>query len=334
MKRIPLSVLIAVWLASGAQALAQGQARHVVVPEPEALGVDPVSAATFADLVRGELARQPGFTVVPRSQTPQQPCGDAACAVTASEHAGTHSAVILHLSQLGERVIVRVEHVDRSGQVYYSDRITGNTVEDLEPLSLRVARAVATGKPLADSATVTTVTANEAKDPVRKSALAMSGIRLGQALPVASSFGGSGSMTDFGLFAMFELLEFAAMIDLDFRWTTESNAPVEAFSFGLDLGGRYFLDPDANHGWFLGGGVGWRAIKVDRPDGRDSASGMGAYAEGGLMMFRTTDFHIIPSLRYDLNFFSLKDLAKESRTHSVMLGVAFSFKPPRGRWWF
>jgi hypothetical protein len=332
--RRTLLIVAAAWLATSSLAHAQGHTRHVVVPEPETIGVDPAAAAAFADLIRVELARQPGFTVVPRSQTPPDPCGDAGCAIAASEQAGAHSAVVLSLSQLGARVVVRAEHVDRSGQVYYSDRITGDTVEDLDPLSVRIARAIATGKPLSETATVSTVTEREAKEPARRTALAMTGLRIGQALPVASSFGGSGSMTNLAWFFMFELRELAAMIDFDFRWTTESNAPVEAFSFGLDLGGRYFLDPEANHGWFVGGGGGLRAIKVTRPDGRDSASGLGGYIESGIMFFRTTDFHIIASLRYDANAFSLTGLERGARTHSALAGVAFSFKPPRGRWWF
>src|SRR5687767_6719531 len=79
----------------------------VVVAEPVTLGIDPESASTFADLVRLELAKQAPVTVIPRTRTPPDPCGDSGCAVGLAQRAQASAAFVSTLSRLGDRVVVK-----------------------------------------------------------------------------------------------------------------------------------------------------------------------------------------------------------------------------------
>jgi hypothetical protein len=303
---------------------AAAQPATVVVAEPDTIGVEPAAGATFAELLRDGLRRQ-GYTVPARSQTPPEPCGDPACGAALAARVGTQSAVVARLSRLEARVIVNVEHVGADGRLLYSDRITAGSLDDLDPLSTRIAAGIATGQPLGDTATVSTVTDEEARDPVRRKALFTSGVRLGAAIPVAGSYGGAGWLTDLGFFGFFELSQFAAVLEIDLRWTGDSNQDVSVFGFSFDFGGRYFLDPEAPTGVYVGGGLGFRAVAVDRGADDDGASGLGGYVGTGVVFLRTSDLHILLDARYDVAFFRLNELDADRRVHAAMVSIGLSY---------
>lgn len=295
----------------------------VTVAEPSTIGVDVGSATTFADLVRSSFARE-GVAVLPRSDTPQQPCGEPACAPSVAAATQATSIVVLKLSQLGQKVIVDVHVVGRDGGVVMQDRITAASIEDLEPIAARIAVSVSTGTPLADSATVDTVTDNEAREPRRIQTMFTSGLRVGAMVPMRDSFGGANALTSWTLFGMFEYPQFGFIADLGFQSTADTDDDVGAFGFHLDLGGFKFLSPSSTS-VYVGGGVGFRATSVDSMSGDDSASGPGVFASVGVVLLRTSDFHLIADARYDLNLFEMDGLAGNGRSHGLIASVGFSY---------
>src|SRR5687768_9249771 len=101
MRVLTLGAICSLLLAPSALAQpAPPQPWLVVVAEPVVIGIDPASATTFADLVRVELGKRAGLRVIPRSNTPQDPCGDAACAADLARRAGAAAAVASTLSRL------------------------------------------------------------------------------------------------------------------------------------------------------------------------------------------------------------------------------------------
>lgn len=314
-------LVICIWLAAASPAAAQPAT--VVVAEPDTIGVEPAAGATFAELLRDGLRRQ-GYTVPARSQTPPEPCGDPACGAALAARLGTDSAVVARLSRLESRIIVNVEHVGADGRLLYSDRITAGSLDDLDPLSTRIAAGIATGQPLGDTATVGTVTDEEGREPVRRKALFTSGVRLGALVPVAGSYGGADWLTDLGLFGLFELSSFAAILELDLRWAGDDD-DVSVFGFNFDFGGRYFLDPEASTGLYLGAGLGFRAVAVDAGIEDDGASGLGGYLGGGVIFLRTSDLHILLDARYDVGFFTLNELPSGQAAHAAMISLGLSY---------
>lgn len=303
----------------------------VVVAEPATLGVDQASASTFADLVRLELGKQPGLRVLPRSNTPPETCGDAGCAVPLAQRTQATAAVAMTLSTLGDKVIVKYEYVTADGRTLMSDRATGATLGDLEPLSTRVAISIATGRPINETATTSTVTQQEAGEPTRRRALSTWGLHMGALAPVDGTYGGSGPLADLGIFAFLELHSFAAVAEVEILWTLNADdGDAHAFGLQLNLGGRYFLDPEADTGLYVGGGLGFRLAAVDTPTVDDSRGGIGFYAGGGIVFLRTSDIHIILDARYDVNLFSMKDL-NPGGSHGVMFSLGLSYTK-WGRW--
>lgn len=330
------STLVAVGIGivlAGSQGRAAAQARRIVVAEPVTIGIDAATATTFADLLRAELARRPEFQVVARSATPQEPCGEPACATALAHETGAHSTVTLNLSALGSKVIVRVQHVEGDGRILYADRITAASAEDLDVLSQRVGVALATGKPLGETATTNTVTAQEGKTPTRRQSLLTGGMRLGPAFPVGDSYGGSGTMFDLNGFAMFEIDHIAVLVEADLRFTADTDASEKAMGLGIDLGARYFPDLE-DTGWFVGGGLGFRLVAADRGGGvlmseSDSRSGFGGHLAAGVMFLRTYDLHLIIEARYDIAFFELDELSAGQGTQLFMLTAGFAYTG----WW-
>jgi hypothetical protein len=308
----------------------------VVVAEPDAVGVDPGTAAAFADLVREAVARQPGWRVIPRAQTPQQPCGEPGCAVPLAQQAGAGGTVILSLSQVGQRIIIRIGLVWVDGRVLFQDRVTAATPEDLDPLAQRTAVAIATGKPVGDTATVSTMTVAETAPPPRKQGMFTNGLRMGTFLPIAGSYGGATSMFDLGWIGLIEIDRIGLAIDLDVLFPT-SDSEVTALAFQLNFGGRYFLDPQSPTGIYVGGGFGYRAVAVSDSSllGDDgSGSGLGGYLGVGVVFLRNADVHIILDARYDANFFTIDDVSGAKEAHGLMLTAGFTFKGFFGRRWF
>ncbi len=317
-------VVIAVCAGLAGVAAAQEARTTLVVTRPATIGLDQPTADAFADLVRGEIARRPNYAVVATSLTPPEVCGEAACAAMVAQQTQAQLGVAFSMSKLGGKVIIRVTVADQTGRVLLADRVSAANPEDLDPLSVRVATAVATGQAIGDTITVSTVTEEEAKEPRRRKALLTSGIRLGGGMPMAGSFGGAGPFAHIGVFSLYELGAFAPIVEGDVDWTPGSN-DVDFARLGLGIGARIFPDKEADTGWYFGAGFGYRFLAVVEGGDSDAESGMGVYAGVGAVFMRTADLHVIADLRYDVDLFELEPRDGNERSHAVMASLGFSY---------
>jgi hypothetical protein len=337
MTRVSATVLVVLGLlfslaglAPSASAQQAPAAWSVVVPQPATIGVDDATATAFAELLRSELARA-GLAVVPRAQTAPTPCGDASCGLAAAQQAHTRGAVPVTLSRLGDTVIVQFAHVASDGRVLLSDRASAARLADLDPISSRVATAVATGRPMAETMGTSTVTAREAQPQTRRRALVTAGARLGPLVPIADSYGKSGTLGDLGFLALLELREIALSAEIDFLWTLDRpEGKPTAFSFQFNLGGRYFLDPEADSAVYLSGGLGFRSLSFDTHAATSaanvtgSATGLGLFGGVGVMFLRTSDVHILLDARYDVDAFGVNGFSPGGG-HGIVATVGLTY---------
>lgn len=97
--------------------------------------------------------------------------------------------------------------------------------------------------------------------------------------------------------------------------------------------GVYFIDPEADTGIYVGGGLGFRVVSVDVPSSTfgadDSRGGVGLYGGAGVVFLRTADIRIILDARYDVNLFSLDNV--DDGSHGVMISLGLSYTK-WGRW--
>lgn len=319
-------VLIAL-LALTLPALAQQAPWTVVVPQPATIGVDPDSATAFAELLRGELSGR-GMRVLARPQTPPEPCGDPTCGAAMAQRTGSNAAIVVTLSRLGDKIIVQVTHVGADGRILFTDRATAGTLGDLEPLSTRVADAVVSGRPVGATAGTSTVTAQEGQQPTRRKALVTTGVHLGAMAPIADSYGRSSALADLGLLALMELHEIALSAEVEFLWTlNHDEGDVTAFAFQLNLGGRYFIDPEADTGVYLSGGLGFRSLSVNQhmdTGVNNSATGIGVFGGVGVMFLRTSDVHILLDARYDVDLFGVNGISPGGG-HGLLVTIGLTY---------
>ncbi len=316
-----LWALVALVMLAGASSVASAQQRRMVVARPTSIGVDPSAGDVFADLLRGELAKE-GYAVIPTGNTPPEPCGDPVCGGGVAQATQSDLAVVLNLSALGQRVIVRVTVVDFQGRPVFNDRASGDGLEDLDPLASRVAMAIAQNKPIEDTATVSTVTTAEAAEPKRRKALFTTGVKMGMFIPMGDSYADAKVLADIGAVAMYELKTMAVLFEADFKWATQDDDP-DVLGFGADLGLRWFTS-EADSCPYIGGGFGFRGVAVS-PAGSfgstESDSGLGGYFGGGMIFLRTSDIHIMFDARYDVNMFQLGD----DNVHGIQVTAGFSY---------
>lgn len=310
-------------------------ARKVVVAEPENIGVDSDSSFTFADLVRDALQRKDGWEVVPRSATPENPCAETPCATEIARQTGAEATVVLALSRLGSKIVVRYGLVSAEGKVQVSDRTTALGLEDLDPLATRIATAVTERLDFDKTISVSTVTAEEATTPLRQSSWFSHGVGFGAVVPMGGSYGGAGYLTDVRLMSMYELRAFAAGLEADILWTPDDGGS-SAGGLGINLAGKYFLQPELDIGPFIEAGMGVRFLAASErvPDpvdptfetvNTDTANGLGAFIGGGVVMFRSADLHVVASGRYDVNFLQFHELDEGRQAHGLSVNVALTY---------
>lgn len=325
---------IAIALAVGLWA-APAFAKTVVVPEAEAVGVDADAAFTFTDLVRHALQGRPEWNVVARSDTPENPCGQAPCAAEIAGEVGADAAVTLALSRLGSKIIVRYAVISPNGHVDMTDRTTALGLEDLDPVATRIATAVSEQLEFGKTVSVSTVTQSEATTPLRQSSWYSHGVTLGAIVPMGGSFGGQNYLTDVRFFSMYELRAFAAGVEGDILWSPDGGGD-GAGGFAVNLAGKYFLRPEQDMGPFIEGGVGVRFLTAAEtvPDpldplftivNRDTANGLGAFIGGGVVLFRSADLHVVASGRYDVSFVQFHGLEEGRQAHGVSVGVGLTY---------
>jgi hypothetical protein len=306
-----LALVCAVSIELGA-GLAQAQTReHWALDRFAAQGVDGTTAATFQQLLHGQIASRTSGPLTDLHST----CQDTGCVQAGAGKVGARVGVYGTLGRLGIKVVVTATAVDaQSGRALRSETISVDRVEDLDDAADRMAEALVTGKRVEKTAELGTITHEEAKAPVRRDT--RFGVTLGlEGILPAHGFadGVVGAGTGLGLWL--ESMDFVieprigVRTDLgagDRDWT---HVPLEiTLSYLLS---RSDLAP------LLGAGLGLAYVHEELPvmrrDGsslvttgtrvvEDSIFAFDIYARVGLLLLRTYDVSAVVALDYAFTF--------------------------------
>jgi hypothetical protein len=308
----PLPLLVALGVSP-----ATGQTATLILPF-HTVGVSDTTATVTRDLLAGELESR-GVSLLGRAGAlglPSGPegCDEIECATTLAQERQAAQVVFGSLSQLGEKIIVRVRAL-RVGDAapYYTEQLSALTEEDLDTVMRRVAEGIAAGRANSDQATIESVTREETKAPNRRAGRSGIGVRAGAIFPDGDSYGGD-RLTSLRLVYKFEgrgfIIESTALLGLAWNGSTAEWTPLDVFA------GRLFGKGDV--AGYLGGGLGIRSLAVERdvacrqcPPGdycdcdytdTESATTLSADVGGGLIAFRTYSYQIVVDLRYHYVF--------------------------------
>lgn len=128
-------------------------------------GVDPNAVATFRDLLRDEIGNRLGVTTV---DVPGA-CDSVQCVRAAA--AGSDASVVVHgsVGRLGQKVVVSVNAIfvdDGSGR--FSQRMNAMGVEEFDVVAARMAEAMVSDRPVAETAELGNLTDAEVAPPKRR----------------------------------------------------------------------------------------------------------------------------------------------------------------------
>jgi hypothetical protein len=275
------------------------------------VGVSDATALVSRDLLIGSL-EDLGVQVM-RDTAHAEACDDPECAARIGRERGAGRVVYGSLSQLGGKIIARLD-VLRAGeaQPYYRDQLTALTEEDLDQVMRRFAEGIAAGRPNSDRATVETVTQAEAVTPPRRAVRSGFGLRAGFLFPTNGGYADADRLTNFHAAFRYEMPHWQIQSSslLGFTWGKEN------FDWAiLDVtGARIFGLGDFAS--YLGVGVGVHSITVTRHQTMyyaspyDSTSYPYDYQAQqtetvptadlvlGLITMRTYDFQLVLEARY------------------------------------
>jgi len=311
-------------------ALAEDPPLTLVLPL-RSIGVSETTVNVVGDLLRGELESR-GVAMVPASRVPADlPQGDAACdnaecANAAAAGAGASRIVYGSLSQLGDKVILRIRALwIGEATPYYADQISATTEEDLDAVVRRAAETIAAGQTNADQASLDTVTDEETLEPRRRSSRSRFGLRAGFIFPADDSYGGTDRLTSLGLLIIYETPRFIIKSTplLGFAWRGET---VEWTPFDLFVARIFGL---GDFSPYVGAGLGISALHVEGSytydpanpyyyDGTQTETTLTADLGVGLLALRTYDFAIDLELRYHYVFAEFDDIGGKG-AHGVGL---------------
>lgn len=304
--------------------------RSIAVFDPVGIGVDPNVCTVFGDLVRVELMKA-GNSVTPRSMMPPETCPDEACASRIGKTLMTKEAVVLRISKLGEKHLILATLVDvESGRSLYADRVTAGSLDDLDVLSVRLARAIDRRVPVSETMTVDTVSAHDSAEQKRQKAVFTTGLRLGGILPVGNSYAGAQSLYAGDIVSYYEVRDYMIEAAVGFRGAT-NDPDIQVAEWGVDLGAYYHLTQN-DISPFVGGGVGLHTIgvryvdRIDRMTGEkifvnQQETGPAAYLGFGATILRASDVHLIAQVKYTATFVEIDD----QPAHGVMFGLSVSY---------
>lgn len=216
---------------------------------------------------------------------------------------GSREAFRVDARPLGTKLFLTLTREDSSGAALGKATLDVSAIEEVPVAAPRLAGMVLDGKSASQTATVSTLVGDEARQYQKKGGESLWGLGFaGIAVPGAEVFPGFGLV----LRGAFETEDFGVVGDLRFAGGSPSGTVDEAHLFTASINGRYFF---LNGGWtpYFGVGLGWSALTVTTGDFSQDEAGMGANVELGFEFLRLYKSRLSFDFRVDLPFFELRE---------------------------
>ncbi|MCK5833870.1 hypothetical protein KAH81_09420 [bacterium] len=281
-------------------------ANSILVYSFKSTSLDQGTVEAVKEILKAELTDN-GYSA---REAGEEVCNDAACASAGAIEYNVDQALYGSLAKLGEKIIVNMYIVDRDGNNVHSDKLTSETVEDLDIVISRLVKGFVEGVPSGETIDKMNVTATEAKEPVRRKNFYTIGVKIGYRFPLAESYGKE-QMWQYEGMAMYEL----ESMFVEGRGYGCSGG--DAAAFGLSVGLYYIFAPQ-DFSPYVGGsaGIEWvMNMPYVEEEGDSSWVAGGASGDGpaislggGLIAFQTYDFRLMLDVRYTMVFLGEADV--------------------------
>ncbi len=299
---------------------------NVAVFEFDAIGIEKDLVTTISDLLRIELSECNKYKVIDKGTMIDTLGEDLIVSgmdktVKYSDSLGASLAVIGHMSKLGNKIIISVSLINKwEKEKIYTDKLTSLSLEDLEMVIKRLAGSLCEMKKAKESVTVETVTEEEAMPHRRRKSYHTVGILLGYMFPVGGSYGKkvdgnryesqlSGDIEQMsGAMGIYIYESSKYMAQMSYKGYSKSKSSLANVTFS---GYKFLSLEDVSP--YVGGGLGMAWVRkftsidstydsyysyIDTP----RFDGLSLEFGGGIMLFRTYDFHFMVDMKYHIVF--------------------------------
>lgn len=236
--------------------------------------------------------------------------------------------------RLGDGLILTLSRLGASGRVERSERLQIADLRDTPVAARRLATAIHTGRPVAETARVDNLVESETRAYEKVHGELFWGVGiLGGYIPQSDT----GVAYGFTLTAFYEAPRWSVGSDLRFLFAEGDGRRIEddyddyydstsAFAFAWAVGGRWFLT-DTDVSPFLGGGLSLHGLDVDGTSFNGNGFGLGAYASAGLELLRLHGSRLTVDARVDLPFYLADDYTGADGRYvtPVSLGVTYAW---------
>ena len=263
---------------------------------------------TISRLYHDALAAQYKGQVLP---TLPSPCSDRDCALNAARQAGADEIIYSNFHRLGSEWIFSSTLLDTATGTVFNQRLMAVNIEDMQPVTRRMADALLARKTIDQVASLENVTGIETeKAPARRRSFFSSGMSLGYLWPVGNSY--SYRVEDphnYGAyllktssrwphFTWMNLWELNNDLLVDAELAVEPTGSVPITGGDLTLNHMFNRTDFAP---FLGAGLGlhYSTPDADKPADKRN-SGPTVLTQGGVMLFHTYDLHVLLRGQYRL----------------------------------
>lgn len=257
-----------------------------------------LEAAT--DILKDHLLSTGKFLVVTVAGQPGAAEANLDQALAKGREAGAALVVTTHLARLSGTGRLRLTAYRVStGSVTHSDSLgIAGGPDDLDPALKRLAAGLATGKPVAQTGEIDSVTQREADPYLKQTATKTVGLRLGTLFafnrPPTSD---TGTLPGIGVFWMYDARSFIADIGLDLFSADDGTA----FSVGI---GGYFPFSRENFTPYVGAGVAYAFVNEF---GGQGGRGLRLAPTAGVLFGRLSTVQIRGEVGYFINTFGERE---------------------------
>jgi hypothetical protein len=241
-------------------------------------------------------------------------CGEKECALKIAGENKAQEVIFSSIIRLGNKFIFNGAITNFDGSNLYTQKLTTEKIEDFEQLCDRMAEALVNRKTVELATSIENVSENEAEKDARKGRRThyASGVTAGFAYPVGHSFQYVERKIRYA-YPTSETLEFLKRNPQLFKlgwanfWEFKNNLALDAqvlgflpVGFGADIDVVRFLN-HSDFSPFLGGGIGIHWVRGDDTVSETSTKrnfGPAFNVQGGIMMFRTYNIHVLARAQY------------------------------------
>ncbi len=217
----------------------------------------------------------------------------------AAQKLGAREYIYVTAVKLEARIVITATRYGADGHYIYSAKMSAAGLDDVEPASERLAKALMNKQTALEARTKDNVTTTEQRQPTRVTSQKVAGLKASFIYPVGWSAQMAPQMS-----GAFDLRLESGMHFIEIGVGLTFAAADYRYSYGgiwADIGASYYLT-DTTTAPYLGFGMMPRLMSGDGT----SVANLAAYAQGGLMFFRDASTRMYTDVRVAQNLLPVK----------------------------